>query len=79
MLVINQRLAVIGFACLKQLRKSRVRRCQRLRGEHLAQQQCSFTQLVLLHQHQHIDRLRFAGTPRPGLLVVRQEQHAMRH
>ena len=50
MLVIDQRLSMISLSGLKQLGKSRMRRGQRFRREHLPQQKRAPAQLVLLHQ-----------------------------
>ena len=51
MLMIDQRLSVIGFASLKKLGKSGMRRGQRLRRKHLPQQDHPRTQPMLLHGH----------------------------
>src|SRR5690349_6286498 len=49
MLMIDQRLPMIGFARLKQFRKSRMRRSQRFRGNHLSKKHGATRQRMLLH------------------------------
>ena len=79
MLVVDQRLTVIGFAGLEKLGKSRMRRGERLGGKHLTKQDPAAPELVLLHQHQPVDRLRLAFAARPTLLVVIGKDYAVRH
>ena len=68
--MIDQGLAMIGFTGLEQLREAGMRRSQRLRRKHLAKKQRARAELVLLHQHQVIHRLRLAFAPGPTLLVI---------
>src|SRR5581483_4566063 len=74
MLVIHQRLPVVSLAGLKQKRESGVRRSQRLRGEHLAEQNRPLTERMLFHEHQVIYRLGLAFSARTALLVVGEKQ-----
>src|SRR3981189_2000749 len=64
MLMVDQRLTVVGLAGLKELRKAGMRRSQRLRGKHLAKEDRAAPQGMLLHEHQPVHRLRFAGAAR---------------
>ncbi len=77
--MIDQRLPMVSLPRLKQLGKSRMRRGQRLRGKHLPEQDRSPAQLVLLHQHAPVHRLRFTRAPRSALLVVVDEDRSVRH
>ena len=79
MLMIDQRFAVISLASLEKLRKSWMRRGQRLRGKHLPEKNCARAQLVLLHQHAPVHRLGFARATGPALLVVVDEDDSVRH
>src|ERR1700694_2883002 len=75
MLVIDQWLTVVGFAALEKLGKTRMRRGQRLGGKHLTKHEAAAPELVLLHQHQPVDRLRLTLAARPALLVVIDEDY----
>src|SRR4051812_8146348 len=79
MLVVNERLAMIRFAGLKQLRKPGMWRCQRLRGKHLPEQNSPLTQAMLLHQHRPVNRLGFPGAAGSTLIVEGCKDHAMSH
>ena len=79
MLVIDQRLAVIGFSGLEKLGKSRMRRGQRLGRKHFAKQDAAPPQFVLFHQHQPVHRLGLALAARAALLVVIRKHYAVRH
>src|SRR6266852_876749 len=79
MLMVDQRLTVIGFSGLEKLGKSRMRRGQRLGGKHFTKQDAAAPKLVLLHQHQRVHRLRFALASWPALLVVIGKNYAVRH
>ena len=79
MLVIDQRLAMIGFAGLEQLGKTGMGRGQRLGRKHFAKQDAASAELMLLHQHQPVRRLSLARSPGAAWLVVIGKDDAMRH
>ena len=77
--MIHERLAVIGLPGLKEFRESGMRRRQRFGRKHFAEEDRAAAQPVLLHQHGIVHRLRLARASRSALLVVVDENRAMRH
>src|SRR5512146_920638 len=70
---------MVRFTRLKQLGKPGMRRGQRFRRKHLAEQKRAFAELVLLHEHAPIHGLGFPGSAWPALLIVVGKEGAMRH
>src|SRR4030095_4343498 len=58
-LSIDQRLAFVGLARLKQQGRSAGRKSKRFSAEHRAQLQSAFSQLVKGHRHDPVRRLKF--------------------
>jgi hypothetical protein len=79
MLMVDERLTMIGFARLEELGKSWMRRGQRLGRKHFAKQNAAAAKVVLLHQHQPVHRLDFALAARAALLVVIHKHDAVCH
>ena len=79
MLMIDQRVAVVRFAGLKEFGKTRMGRSQGLGRKHFTKQERAAGSIVLLHEHQPIDGLGFARAPRPALLVVIEKDDAVCH